>query len=305
MSAGGSRAKQWRRRRQLAAALCCVVLLSPVLHVWLLAVGPLVPLVTPKGSCRDNTTSAFLPLAGCSVSPGTAGSCSPAFLPSLRPPCTWPAPGLVPLGTPVAPARPLGLHWPHPARPQSATMPRSSCTSAASALAAVALLALAAGVAARGASFVVERSSLRVTQPSEIAGAFDSAIGDVSCERDIAGGALAYSAGPARPPACPPPPQPTVLSEPSHSFLPSAPPPLPSPALTISLGFHYMAACSLATSCTAAAWAATAWAAVPLTTRSPQARCPPCCSWTVGVRRAGCAVPGPENAHMCGVWWGR
>lgn len=67
-------------------------------------------------------------------------------------------------------------------------MPRRPGSSPAAALAAAAAVLLTAAsavapAAARAASFVVETGSMRIRQPQEIAGSFDSAIGDVSGPR--------------------------------------------------------------------------------------------------------------------------
>ncbi len=64
-------------------------------------------------------------------------------------------------------------------------MPHRPGSSPGAALAAAAAVLLAAAsavapAAARAASFVVETGSMRIRQPQEIAGSFDSAIGDVS-----------------------------------------------------------------------------------------------------------------------------
>lgn len=59
----------------------------------------------------------------------------------------------------------------------------SSSPAAVLAAAAAVLLAAASAVApaaARAASFVVETGSMRIRHPADIAGSFDSAIGDVS-----------------------------------------------------------------------------------------------------------------------------
>ena len=76
-------------------------------------------------------------------------------------------------------------------RPQAASMrcrasssggrgrPAAAAASAAAATMLLLLVAAPRPAAARGASFVVEQGNMRVTQPPEIAGAFDSAIGDV------------------------------------------------------------------------------------------------------------------------------
>lgn len=75
-------------------------------------------------------------------------------------------------------------------------MPHRPCSSPAAALATTAALLLAATsaiapAAARAASFVVETGSMRIRQPQDIAGSFDSAIGDVS---GLQGGAWAVAA---------------------------------------------------------------------------------------------------------------
>ena len=50
-------------------------------------------------------------------------------------------------------------------------------------MAALALRLAAAPAAARAASFVVEKGSLRIRQPQAITGTFDTAVGDVSTSR--------------------------------------------------------------------------------------------------------------------------
>ena len=107
-----------------------------------------------------------------------------------------------------------------------------------------AVLALAlTAVDGRAASFVVERGSVRIVQPASIAGAFDSAIGDVSAVP--AGGGLGGggAAGWARPPlplACwqwqrPPQPCRSCFSLSTGSVPPALPilsgVPLPAPLL--------------------------------------------------------------------------
>lgn len=51
---------------------------------------------------------------------------------------------------------------------------------AAALVAALALAVAATPAAARAASFIVEKGSMRILQPASIAGTFDTAVGDVS-----------------------------------------------------------------------------------------------------------------------------
>ena len=85
----------------------------------------------------------------------------------------------------MAPLPPIGRLQPEQRPTQQPAMPHRPGSSPGAALAAAAAVLLAAAsavapAAARAASFVVETGSMRIRQPQEIAGSFDSAIGDVS-----------------------------------------------------------------------------------------------------------------------------
>jgi hypothetical protein len=97
------------------------------------------------------------------------------------------------LGSCQQPAPNLGPASATPFQPLADLAMRPSSCAAAAALGAVVALALTATVAGRAASFVVEKGSVRIVQPARIAGAFDSAIGDVSAAPAGAGGGASWA----------------------------------------------------------------------------------------------------------------